>query len=199
MSRKEELLSAINQLLPQQFVKSSQKIVTSCEENSKEMVHQFLKAFISAKEQAIAFQNNNEKGKLSYILFSNLYSSIFLKRYLIRIDLMDSGFYNDTAQSTSYWNVDNIYYLFEEDIKAICEKIEKCFPRIREYEVDYIRYAYMPYYHGITKTFIQSVFTEVLMEEGFLPCKGRLENQVRILFGEYMGQADVLFIHGEEL
>lgn len=199
MNRKEELLSAINQLLPQQFIKSNKKIVTYCEENSREMVHQFLKAFISAKEQAIAFQNKNEKGKLSYILFSNLYSSIFLKRYLIRIDLMDGGFYSDTAQSTSYWNADNIYHLFEEDIKAIREKIEKCFPRIREYEVDYIRYSYMPYYHGVTKTFIQSVLNEALMEEGFLPCKGRLENQVRILFGEYMGQADVLFILREEL
>lgn len=198
MNRKEELLSAIKQLLPQQFINSSKKIVTYCEENSREMVYQFLKAFISAKEQAIAFQNNNEKGKLSYILFSNLYSSIFLKRYLIRIDFMDGGFYNDTAQSTSYWNADNIYYLFEEDIKAICEKIEKWFPRIREYEVDYIRYAYMPYYHGITKTFIQSMLTEAFMEEGFLPYKDKVENQVRILFGEYMGETDVLFVLGEE-
>jgi hypothetical protein len=198
MNRKEELLSAINQLLPEQFLKSSSRIVTSCEENSREMVYQFLKAFISAKEQAIIFQNNNEKGKLFYILFSNLYSSIFLEHYLIRIDLMDGGFYSDTALSTSYWNANNIYYLFEEDVKAISEKIGKYFPRIREYEVDYIRYAYLSYYHRITKAFIQSMLTESLSEEGFLPCADRLENQVRILFGEYMGQADVLFILGEE-
>jgi hypothetical protein len=198
MNRKEEFLSAINQLLPQQFVKSSQKIVTSCEENSREMVHQFLKSFISAKELAITYQNNDEKGKLSYILFSHLYSSIFLKRYLIRIDLMDGSFYNDTAQSTSYWDADTIYCLFEEDIKAITEKIGNGFPRIREYEVDYIRYAYMPYYHRITKTFIQSMLTEAFMEDGFLPCKDCMDNQVRILFGEYMGQADVVLILGEE-
>lgn len=198
MNRKEELLSAINQLLPQQFVKSSKKIVTSCEENSKEMVHQFLKAFIRAKEQTIIFQDNNEKGKLSYILYSNLYSSIFLKRYLIRIDLMDSGFYSDTALATSYWDANDIYYLFEEDVKAISEKIGRYFLRVREYEIDYIRYACMPYYHGMCKEFVQSMLTEALCEEGFLPCKDRRENQVRILFGEYMGQADVLFIVGEE-
>lgn len=194
MDRNNALQRAINQILPEQFIKSSQKIVTSCEENSKDMVHQFLKAFIRAKEQAIISQNNNQKGKLSYILFSNLYSSIFLKRYLIRIDLMDDGFYSDTALATSYWDAEGIYYLFEEDVKVISEKIGRYFPRIREYEVDYIRYAYMPYYHGMCKGFIQSMLTEALSEDEFLPCKDRLENQVRILFGEYMGQADTLFI-----
>lgn len=198
MNRKDELQKTINQLLPQQFLKSRSRIVTSCEENSRNMVHQFLKAFIRAKEQAIISQDNNKKGRLAYILFSNLYSSMFLKRYLIRIDLMDGGFYSDTSPSTSYWDAADIYYLFEEDVKAVSENIEKYFPRIREYEVDYIRYAYMPYYHRICKAFVQSILTEALSEEGFLPCKDRLDSQVRILFGEYMGQADTLFILGEE-
>ncbi|GLB24293.1 hypothetical protein LXJ15735_05340 [Lacrimispora xylanolytica] len=199
MDRKENLLNAINKLIPEQFIKSSKLIASYCEENSREMVHEFLKAFMNSKEQAMICQDNGGKGKLSYILFSNLYSSIFLKNYLIRIDMMDSSFYSDTAFSTSYWDAQNIYYLFEEDVKAISKQIETYFPRIREYEVDYIRYAYLPYYHRIAKAFIQSMLTEAIKEERFLPCNDRLDNQVHILFGEYMGQADILYILGKEL
>lgn len=199
MDRKENLLNIINKLIPEQFIKSSKLIAASCEENSREMVHEFLKAFMSAKEQAMICQDNDQKGKLSYILFSNLYSSIFLKNYLIRIDMMDSSFYSDTASSISYWDARNIYYLFEEDVKAISKQIETYLPRIREYEVDYIRYAYIPYYHRITKAFIHSMLNEAISVEGFLPCKDRLDNQVHILFGEYMGQADILYILGKEL
>ena len=183
MDRKENLLNIINKLIPEQFIKSSKLIAASCEENSREMVHEFLKAFMSAKEQAMICQDNDEKGKLSYILFSNLYSS----------------FYSDTTSSTSYWDARNIYYLFEEDVKAISKQIETYLPRIREYEVDYIRYAYIPYYHRITKAFIHSMLNEAISVEGFLPCKDRLDNQVHILFGEYMGQADILYILGKEL
>lgn len=111
---------------------------------------------------------------------------------------MDRGFYSDTAQSASYWDAESIYHLFEEDVEAIRKEIGKHIPRIREYEADYIRYAYAPYYHGIAKAFVQSMLEETMPEEGFLPELARMEERVQILFGEYMGQADVLFTLGEE-
>jgi hypothetical protein len=197
-NRKNEILKVMGQLLPEQFAKSSEHILLFCEEHSGETVYAFLQAFREAVGQATIFQNRKEKGKVGYILFSHLYSSVFLKRYLIRIDLMDHGFYSDTVQSASYWDAGSIYHLFEKDVEAIKEELGRYIPRIREYEADYIRYAYAPYYHRLTKAFIQAMFEEVLSEEGFLPEQARLEEHVQILFGEYMGQADVLFNLGEE-
>lgn len=196
--RKNEFMKALGYILPEQFSKSSECIVLSCEEHSREMVHAFLEAFKGAVGQAVILQDRKKKGKLGYILFSHLYSSMFLKRYLIRIDLMDRGFYSDTAQSASYWDAGSIYYLFEKDVEVIREELGRYIPRIREYEADYIRYAYAPYYHRLTKTFIQAMLEEALPEEGFLPERARMEERVQILFGEYMGQADVLFTMGKE-
>ncbi|MFV0239098.1 MAG: hypothetical protein ACK5H4_03525 [Lacrimispora sphenoides] len=197
-NRKNEFMKAINLIMPEQFSKSSRRIVLSCEENSREMAHSFVEAFKVAMEQAVNLQDRKEKGNVGYILFSHLYSSMFLKQYLIRIDLMDRGFYSDTAQSMSYWDAGNIYHLFEEDVEAIRKELERDFPRIREYETDSIRYAYATYYHRLAKTFIQAILEEALPEKGFLPEQARLENRVSILFGEYMGEADVLFKLGEE-
>lgn len=198
IDRKSEILKIMNEILPEQFFKSSGNIAMFCEEHSRDTVHGFLKAFREAVERAVILQNRGEKGKMGYILFSYLYSSIFLKRYFIRIDLMDCGFYSDTAQSTSYWDAGSIYHLFEEDVETIRKEIGKHIPRIREYEADYIRYAYAPYYHGIARDFIQSMLEEVIPEANFLPKRADMEERVQILFGEYMGQADVLFTLGEE-
>lgn len=198
MDRKEELMTAMESLLPEQLSKSIRSITLHFEKHSKEIVHTFLEAFKKAVEQAAVLQDEKKKGKVRYILFSYLHSSIFLQRYLIRIDLMDHTFYSDSSQAVSYWDARDIYQLFEGDVEAIREQLGKNYPRIREYEADYIRYAYAPYYHGVTKAFLQAMLEEALPESNFLPQQDRLESFVSILFGEYMGEADILFHIGEE-
>ncbi len=198
MDRKEEFMTAMEYILPEQFSKSSRSITLHCEKHSKEIVHTFLEAFKAAVEQTTILQDQKKKGKVRYILFSHLYSSIFLQRYLIRIDLMDHAFYSDSSQAVSYWDARDIYQLFEEDVEAIRKELGKNFPRIYEYEADFIRYAYAPYYHGVTKAFLLAMLEEALPERNFLPQQDRLESFVSILFGEYMGEADVLFQLGEE-
>ena len=198
MDRKEEFMTAMEYILPEQFSKSSRSITLHCEKHSKEIVHTFLDAFKTAVEQTTILQDQKKKGKVRYILFSHLYSSIFLQRYLIRIDLMDHAFYSDSSQAVSYWDARDIYQLFEEDVEAIREEMGKIFPRIHEYEADFIRYAYAPYYHGVTKAFLLAMLEETLPERNFLPQQDRLESFVSILFGEYMGEADILFQLGEE-
>lgn len=198
MDRKEEFMTAMEPILQEQFSKSSRCITSHCEKHSKKIVHTFLKAFKAVVEQTTILQDEKKKGKVKYILFSHLYSSMFLQHYLIRIDLMDPAFYNDSSHAVSYWDARYIYEFFEEDVEAIRKELGKIFPRIREYEADYIRYAYAPYYHRLTKAFLQAMFQEAVSESNFLPQRERLERCVMILFGEYMGEADVLFHLGEE-
>ncbi|MFG6337864.1 MAG: hypothetical protein K1W31_05365 [Lachnospiraceae bacterium] len=91
-----------------------------------------------------------------------------------------------------YWDAGDIYRLFERDIEAIQRGMASQIPRIRSYEVDEIRYAYAPYYHGMAKAFISEMMAEIVgscAEE-----TGReKQEQLMILFGEYMGEADVLY------
>lgn len=95
MDRKEAFMAAMEPILPEQFSKSSRCITSHCEKHSKEIVHTFLKAFNAVIERTTILQDEKKKGKVKYILFSHLYSSMYLQQYLIRIDAMDPAFYND--------------------------------------------------------------------------------------------------------
>ena len=196
--RKEKIMEAAKEAFPEQFEKSSAETTRRCEEKSSEMAEGFLRAFEKAAEQAICGKKADSGSEVRYLLFSWLHSSIFLKRYLIRIDLMGQGFYNEPPLAISYWDAGEIYFLFEKDIEEISGKVRKKVPRIRRYEGDYMRYAYAPYYHRMTKGFIREMMEEILADGQEPGRDGVGEKEVRILFGEYMGEADILFNIGKE-
>lgn len=59
--------------------------------------------------------------------------------------------------------------------------------------------VYAPYDSRITKVFIREMLEEILTNNGQMlnkNCAG--EKEVKILFGEYMGEADLLFSVGRE-
>ncbi|WP_024294760.1 hypothetical protein [Lacrimispora indolis] len=62
-NRKNEFMKAMNQIIPEQFSKSSRRIVLFCEENSKGTVHAFLEAFREAAKQAVILQVGRKKEK----------------------------------------------------------------------------------------------------------------------------------------
>lgn len=194
INRKEEIMKLAERVFPDQFLESSRQIALLCEKNCSDVIRTFLESFRCVLEQTAELQKKREKGDVKYVLFSCLHSSIFLKRYLIRIDMMDKRFYNDTAQAHSYWNADILYSLFETDVESIAERIRWCVPRLREYETDYIRYAYAPYYHRLAKTFLKAVLETALEDGDFLPGYVSREGTIPILFGEYMGRADTLYV-----
>lgn len=196
---REKIVEAAGKLFPGQFEKSVRETMQLSEKRSGKIVEGFLKAFEEVMGQASCKAEEDRDDKAGYLLFSCLHSSIFLKKYLIRIDLMGQGFYHDEPLGTSYWDAGDIYRFFERDIKEIRRKLVEKNPRIRGYELDGIRYAYAPYYHRIAKAFVREMLEEMLggmKEDGQEDSEA--EKQVRILFGEYMGEADLLFIVGRE-
>lgn len=192
----------LREMLPEQFEKSSMEMVLLSEKRSSEIIEGFLKAMGKVMGQAVCRERKKSDEQMQYLLFSCLHSSIFLKRYLIRIDLMGQGLYNDAPLATSYWDAEDIYCLFEKDVEEVRRKVGKKLPRLREYEVDDIRYAYAPYYHRMAKAFIRQMMEEML--EGIQECGQKMqgnvesEKKISILFGEYMGEADTLFVLEKE-
>lgn len=193
---REEVREAAELIIPELFSKSSADTIRYCEAHKKELVSGFLEAFQAAVGQAVSCQKQGEKGNVKYILFSHLYSSMFLRSYKIRIDLMDERFYNDTAQAVSYWDAGGIYCLFEEDIQTIRQEVEKKVFRIYEYEVDDIRYLYYPCYHQLARSFLQAVLEAALPEKNFLPEQVRGDGMLIVSFGEYMGTSEILLTWG---
>lgn len=192
-NRRDKIIKTAEKLFQEQFSKSSEKTVQFCETHSSEVVYKFLEAFRKMLEQTRVYQEQMEKGKIRYLLFSYLSSSIFLEKYEIRIEMMDERFYNDASQAVAYWDAGAVYSLFETDVAEIKQKVEGQIYRLYEYEVDFIRYLYFPYYHRLAKAFIQSMLEIILQEEYLLPETICLESSLKIAFGEYMGKADILF------
>ncbi len=189
--RKERIMEAAESLIPQIWQKSSIETELFCEERSRELAEDFLKVIEEGIRQAVHNAGEEGPGKISYLLFSCLHSSIFLKKYLVRIELTGTELYLEEPLAEVYWNAGDIYRLFERDIEEIQRGMAFKIPRIRSYEVDDIRYAYAPYYHGMAKEFIRDMITEIV-GNGDNPTDSKEQEQVVILFGEYMGEADVL-------
>lgn len=185
-------MNVTEQVLAEQFEKSCRETVLHCEERKSEIAESFLQACFRLIEQAVNKGEEGNDNKAKYLLFSCLHSSIFLKKYFIHIDLMGQGFYSDTPLASMSWDAGDIYCFFERDIEEISRKVRENVPRLRVYEVDYIRYAYAPYYHGLVKEFIREMLSEILEGSGESEEKRKKEAQVKILFGEYMGEADLL-------
>ena len=81
--------------------------------------------------------------------------------------------------------------MLERNIGNIQRGMAFKIPRIRSYETDEIRYLYAPYYHGMVKTFIEEM-TAGIVGNPEKPSDREEQGQVMILFGEYMGEADIL-------
>ena len=194
--REEKIIQAAEEVIPELFEKSSEETILYCEKNSTEMVEGFLEAFRNVLEQAVDSLQESSDNKIGYLLFSCLHSSIFLRNYMVRIDLMGDDFYKKEALATSYWDAGNIYLLFEQDIESIRQKVGKKVPRIRAYEVDYIRYTYEWYYHRMAEEFIREMLGGMFGNTS--KTNMRKEEEIKILFGEYMGTADFLYHIGKE-
>lgn len=195
IDRKEKMIEIANLTIPELFARSREGTIRYCEAHKTELVSEFIKVFAEIVEKARISQEAGKKGKVGYILFSHLYSSMFMRKYMIRMELLDERFYNDMEPAVSYWDAGGIYRLFEDDVNEIRQRVEKkMYWTLHEYEVDDIRYLYYPYYHKIAKPFIQAMLEAALPEEAFLPKAIIGTEPLKVSFGEYMGKAEILFM-----
>ncbi len=190
--RKEKILEVVDSLIPEIWQKSSIETGLFCEEKSVELVEGFLSVIEQGIRQIIRVVGKEGMEQIRYFLFSYLHSSIFLRKYLIRLELAGDELYLKEPLAEVYWDAGDIYRLLERDIEEIQKGMEFKVPRIRSYEVDEIRYAYAPYYHGMVKEIIREMIAGIVGD-----CDNQTDeegqDQIAILFGEYMGEAEVLY------
>ena len=207
--REEKIVETAKELLAQQFEKSSAETVLACEQKSRQMADGFLaaigKVLAEGTEKVENAKGTGGAGEDQYLIFSCLHSSIFLKNYLIQIELMGKEMYGEEPLASGCWDAGELYRLFERDVEEVKGQVRKRVPRIKEYETDYIRYAYAPFYHRMVKAFIREMLGAALERtentadienpEDIQTLRGdiRWKGQVKILFEEYMGEADLLF------
>lgn len=188
--RKEKIIEVAESLIPDIWQRSSMETSQFCEERSRELAEGFLSAIEQGVRQIIRGGGKESLRQIRYLLFSCLHSSIFSTKYLVRMELAGEELYLKEPLAEVYWDAGDIYRLFERDIESIRRGMDFKIPRIRSYEIDEIRYAYAPYYHGMVKEFIREMMAGIA-ENADEPAEREEQGQIAILFGEYMGEADV--------
>lgn len=189
--RKEKIIEIAESLIPEIWQRSSRETGQFCEERSRELAESFLLTIEQGIRQVTHNAGMEGLRQVSYLLFSCLHSSIFLKKYLVRIAFTGQELYLKEPLAEVYWDAGDIYRLFEKDIESIQRGMTFQIPRIRSYEIDEIRYLYAPYYHGTAKEVIREMVAGIVGEPE-KPPEGEEQGQIAILFGEYMGEAEIL-------
>lgn len=132
-----------------------------------------------------------EEKEVSYLQICFLRTSLLSCQYFYRACLYDGLYYLD--QEPVWVDVDTrfVYQFFQEDIQEFKQKLERTYKHIYPNDAMRIKELCNFYYIGLMKVCVESVLP------GFLKTKAYTElrkaESFKILFGEYMGKAEVIY------
>jgi len=100
--RREKILEVTESLIPEIWQQSSVETGLFCEERSKELAEGVLSAIEQGIRQIVRNVGKEGLEQIRYLLFSCLNSSIFLRKYLIRIEISGPELYLETPMAEMY-------------------------------------------------------------------------------------------------
>jgi len=89
--RKEKIIEVAEGLIPDIWQRSSMETGQFCEKRSRELAEGFLLVIEQGIRQIIRDGGKESLEQIRYLLFSCLHSSIFSKKYLVRMELAGGG------------------------------------------------------------------------------------------------------------
>jgi len=198
MKRADKVFSLMEKFAQERFEQSQVLIEKYFDKNAEEIAAVIVSAFSEAFSQAAQLQQTSDKGFARYLVISHLYSSIQSGGYCLKLDVFDQSFYADIHEVDVYLSLNWLHKYFEEDILYFKEKLLAAnVYRIREYEIEQVRYRYIYYYHGIVKKIITDNITELmsLIEV----CGMAVDSEFEVMFGGYLDKAVVIYPEAERV
>ena len=135
------------------------------------------------------FQMGKEK-EVSYLQVCFLRTSLLTGGYFYRACFYDSLYYLDPEPVCI--NVDTwfVYQFFQEDVEGCIQKLQGRYKRLYPNDIMKIKELCNFYYIGLMKMCVEAILPGLLETKAYTGLK-KAEN-FRILFGEYMGKAEVI-------
>ncbi len=136
------------------------------------------------------FQARREK-EVTYLQICFLRTSLLTEQFFYRAYLYDHLYYLD--QESVWVDVDTkfLYQFFQEDIQKSKLKLQRTYKHLYPNDIMRIKELYNFYYIGLMKICVESILPDILQTKMYEELK-KTEN-FRILFGEYMGKAKVIY------
>ncbi len=189
-----ELYEYLHTYMEELFQDSCSAVQTILDTDSAKIWEHFQDAVRECLEKTKSLQQQNQKGILHYLAFSLMQYAPFLDRLELRIDALDDGFYLDTQEASAHYHADFLQDRFLQDLIFLYEKAAEKFIRIQHFEQVQIRQNYAVYYDSLLFQMIKALtglILETVEESGV-----HAADSLRIICGDYMDHAVVLYAHG---
>ncbi len=139
-------------------------------------------------------QEEEDKGKIHYVIFNFLQYGSRNRRFEIRIDLLDQGFYLDERECSGYFHPEILQKKYIEDAAVLQQELSRRFIRLQKYEILQMEVRYARYYQHLCGLMLKSMSEHIM---GLLSQSGlSISGNVVFLYGEYMDKALVLYQRG---
>lgn len=117
-------------------------------------------------------------------------TDVHMHRYGYRLMLFGEEFYLDPKPLEKIWTLTGFSEMYEADLTVILSELKKCYPRLRPYEEDAVRWQIAEYYHAAAYVLCQDMMSKIMQgiefaemdkTDGFLVFFGRYQGAGRIL------------------
>lgn len=184
--RREEILQWLRPYMEERFRESCQKIQKKLEDMGNVMWGELRGRIQEVLQRTADMQRQGQKGKIAYVV-----CSIDFNRLLLRIETLEEELYLDNQEAAGYYCPQLLQDHYQEDLEFLYQKAYGEFVRVQDYELEKISQAYAEYYNALIYNILQSVsrlIARTVSESGIC-----LSDDFQIVYGEYMGDATVLW------
>lgn len=189
-NRRKQISMFLQPYMEECFRKSCDAIQTEIDFHACEIWGGLRCSIVECLKHAGALQHQQKKGKLQYLVFSFLQCGVYLERLELRLDLLDDGFYLDEEEAAVYYCPYFMQNRFVDDLIFLQKKAGEKFVRLQNHERMDIKREYADFYQSILFQMVKSLSNVIL--EVMVDYKIFVEEDFKIIFGEYMGNAIVL-------
>lgn len=185
--RRPEMLQFIQPYMEERFKESCRQIQVEIEKNGH--------AIWGELKEKINELLHRKNGEIKYFVCSFLRCSLYFERLEFYLHVMDEEFYLDEQETGIYYCPQFLQELYLNDLNDLYMKAAEKFMQIQDYELFDIKEEYTEYYYSFMYHMMESV-SSLIMEvtaEG----DSLMADEFKIIYGEYMGNATVLYTQGE--
>ncbi|OCA96900.1 hypothetical protein [Clostridium beijerinckii] len=162
-------------------------ILEKYNENKDSIKEKLTSKFNSICQEAIFLQKEGLKGKIKYIYFSMLRTSILENKGEWRIDLYDEKWFVDKEECSINIELDFIYEPLFKHMKELSNKKKEYLRTIKEKDIEDIKLAEANKYHSLALNIIRGMLQELLECASYKEMEKK--EDIVIMAGEYMDTA----------
>lgn len=195
IDRRPEMLRFLQPYMEERFRETCGKIQITIEKDGAAIWKELNAAISGLLLHVDEMQKQHKKGRIKYFACSFLRSGIYLGRVGFYVHVMDEGFYLDEQETGMYYYPQFLQEAYLTDLDYLHEKEAEKFMRIQNNELVDIEEEYMKFYDSIMYKMMESMsglIAETIAKSGIF-----IADDFKIIYGEYMGSATVLYTKEE--